>query len=78
MKNSERWRAVGHIVAEQSITNAALSFGNPHSVVSQLYKQFLTSQTVIQRHVADHQRVTTLVRGDPDIKSVAQDLEGRP
>ncbi|KFM70849.1 hypothetical protein X975_27236, partial [Stegodyphus mimosarum] len=52
-------RAVGRIEAGQSITDVALFFGVHHSVISRLWKQFQTTQTVVRRPVADRPRVTT-------------------
>ena len=59
MEDSERWRAVGRIEAGQSITDVALFFGVHHSVISRLWKQFQTTQTVVRRPVAGRPRVTT-------------------
>ncbi|GBM84008.1 hypothetical protein AVEN_110138-1 [Araneus ventricosus] len=59
MEDSERWRAVGRIEAGQSITDVALFFGARHSVISRLWKQFQTSQTVVRIPVAGRPRVTT-------------------
>ncbi|GFV71805.1 transposable element Tcb2 transposase [Trichonephila clavipes] len=56
MEYSERWRAVGRIEAGQSIT---LFFGVHHSVISRLWKQFQTTQTVVRRPVGGRPRVTT-------------------
>ncbi|GFV16468.1 uncharacterized protein TNCV_2241491, partial [Trichonephila clavipes] len=47
MEDSERWRAVGRIEAGQLITDVALFFGVHHSVISRLWKQFQTTQTVV-------------------------------
>ncbi|GFT37256.1 transposable element Tcb2 transposase [Trichonephila clavipes] len=58
-ENSERWRAVGRIEAGQSITDVALFFGIHHSVISRLWKQFQTTQTVVRRPVGGRLRVTT-------------------
>ncbi|GBL80408.1 Transposable element Tcb2 transposase [Araneus ventricosus] len=58
MGDSERWWAVGRIEAGQSITDAAVFFGVHHSVISRLWKQFQTSQTVVRRPVAGRPRVT--------------------
>ncbi|GFX51131.1 transposable element Tcb1 transposase [Trichonephila clavipes] len=58
MEDSERWRAVGSIETGQSITDVALFFGVHHSVISSLWKQFQTTQTVVRRVVVT-QRVTT-------------------
>ena len=60
MEDSECWHAVGHIEAGQSITDVALFFGIYHSVISQLCKQFQTTQTVVRRSIAGRPRVTTL------------------
>ncbi|GFX53308.1 transposable element Tcb2 transposase [Trichonephila clavipes] len=57
--DSERWRAVGRIEAGQSITDVALFFGIHHSVISRLWKQFQTTQTVVRRPVGGRPRVTT-------------------
>ena len=59
MEDSELWLAVGRIEAEESIKDAALFFGVHHSVISRLWKQFQTIQTVIRRPVAGRSRVTT-------------------
>ncbi|GFV81663.1 uncharacterized protein TNCV_1703201 [Trichonephila clavipes] len=59
MEDSERWRAVGRIEAGQSITDVALFFGVHHSVISRLWKQFQTTQTVFRRPVGGPPRVTT-------------------
>ncbi|GFX01633.1 transposable element Tcb1 transposase [Trichonephila clavipes] len=59
MEDSEHWRAVGRIEAGQSITDVALFFGVHHSVISRLWKQFQTTQTVVRRLVGGHPRVTT-------------------
>ena len=53
-----RWQAVGLIEAGQSITDIALFFGVRHSVISRLWKQFQTSQTVVRIPVAGRPRVT--------------------
>ncbi|GFV34046.1 transposable element Tcb2 transposase [Trichonephila clavipes] len=58
-KDSERWRAVGCIEARQSIIDVALFFGVHHSVISRLWKQFQTTQTVVRKPVGGHPRVTT-------------------
>ncbi|GFU71591.1 HTH_Tnp_Tc3_2 domain-containing protein [Trichonephila clavipes] len=47
------------IEAGQSITDVALFFGVHHSVISRLWKQFQTTQTVVQRPVGGPPRVTT-------------------
>ncbi|GFT37327.1 HTH_Tnp_Tc3_2 domain-containing protein [Trichonephila clavipes] len=60
LEDSERWCAVGCIEAGQSITDDALFFGVHHSVISRLWKQFQTTQTVVRRPVGGHLRVTTL------------------
>ena len=59
MEDSEHLRAVGCIEAGQSITDVALFFGVHHSVISRLWKQFQTTQTVVRRPVAGRPRVTT-------------------
>ncbi|GFY22305.1 transposable element Tcb2 transposase [Trichonephila clavipes] len=59
MEDSERWGAVGCIEARQSITDVALFFGVNHSVISCLWKQFQTTQTVVRRPVGGRPRVTT-------------------
>ena len=61
MENFEIWRALGCIKAGQSITDVALFFGVHHSVISCLWKQFQTTQTVVQRPIAGYPRVTTPV-----------------
>ncbi|GFW58095.1 HTH_Tnp_Tc3_2 domain-containing protein [Trichonephila clavipes] len=58
MEDSERWRAVGRIEAEQSITDVALFFGVHHSVIPRLWKQFQTTQTVLRRSVGGRPKVT--------------------
>ncbi|GFV70422.1 transposable element Tcb1 transposase [Trichonephila clavipes] len=55
----ERWRAVGCIEAGHSITDVALFFSVHHSVISRLWKQFQTTQTVVRRPVGGCPRVTT-------------------
>lgn len=52
MDDSERWRDVGCIKAGQSITDVVLFHGVHHSVITRLYKQFLTSQTFFRRPLA--------------------------
>ncbi|KFM65883.1 hypothetical protein X975_18856, partial [Stegodyphus mimosarum] len=59
MEDSEHWRAVGRIKAGQSITDVVLFFAVHHFVISRLWKQFQTTQTVVQRPVARHPSVTT-------------------
>ncbi|GFU90855.1 transposable element Tcb1 transposase [Trichonephila clavipes] len=59
MEDSERWRAVGRIEAGQSITDVALFFGIHHSVISRLWKQFQTTQTIVRRPLGNRSRVTT-------------------
>ncbi|GFW09768.1 HTH_Tnp_Tc3_2 domain-containing protein [Trichonephila clavipes] len=59
MEDSERWHAVGRIEAGQSIPDVALFFGVHHSVISRLWKQFQTTQTVVRRPVGGRPRVTT-------------------
>ncbi|GFU27968.1 transposable element Tcb2 transposase [Trichonephila clavipes] len=58
LEDSERWRAVGRIEAGQLITNVALFFGVNHSVISRLWKQSQTTQTVVRRPVGGRPRVT--------------------
>ncbi|GFX80381.1 transposable element Tcb1 transposase [Trichonephila clavipes] len=58
MEDSEHWCVVGRIEAGQSITDVALFFGIHHSVISRLWKQFQTTQTVVRRPVGGHPRVT--------------------
>ncbi|KFM77033.1 Transposable element Tcb2 transposase, partial [Stegodyphus mimosarum] len=58
MEDSERWLAVGRIEAGQSITDVALFFDVHHSVISRLWKQFQTTQTVVRRPLAGRPRVT--------------------
>ncbi|GFV97116.1 HTH_Tnp_Tc3_2 domain-containing protein [Trichonephila clavipes] len=59
MEDSERWCAVERIEAGQPITDVALFFGVHHSVISHLWKQFQTTQTVVRRPVGSHPIVTT-------------------
>ncbi|GFU70067.1 transposable element Tcb2 transposase [Trichonephila clavipes] len=59
MEDSESWRAVGRIETGQSITDVALFCGVLHSVISRLWKQFQTTQTVVRRPVGGRPRVTT-------------------
>ncbi|GFS52613.1 transposable element Tcb1 transposase [Trichonephila clavipes] len=59
MEDSERWRAVGRIEAGQLITDVALFFGVHYSVISRLWKQFQTTQTVVRRPVGGRPRATT-------------------
>ncbi|GFW84149.1 transposable element Tcb2 transposase [Trichonephila clavipes] len=59
MEDSECRRSVGRIEAGQSITDVALFFGVHHSVISRLWKQFQTTQTVVRRPVGGCPRVTT-------------------
>ncbi|GFT63682.1 transposable element Tcb1 transposase [Trichonephila clavipes] len=56
MEGSERWHAVGRIEAGQSITDVALFFGVHHSVISRLWKQIQTPETVVQRPVGGQPR----------------------
>ena len=58
MEDSERCLAVKRIEAGQSITDVALFFGVHHSVISCLWKQFQTTQTVVRKPVAGRPRVT--------------------
>ena len=59
MEDSELWRAVERIEAGQSITDIALFFGVHHSLISRLWKQLQTTQTVVRRLVAGRPRDTT-------------------
>ncbi|GFU51663.1 transposable element Tcb2 transposase [Trichonephila clavipes] len=59
MEDSKHWRAVRRIEAGQSITDVVLFFGVHHSVISRLWKQFQTTQTVVRRPVGGRPRVTT-------------------
>ncbi|GFU88587.1 HTH_Tnp_Tc3_2 domain-containing protein [Trichonephila clavipes] len=59
MEDSECWRAVGRIEAGQSITGVAIFFGVHHSVISRLWKQFQTTQTVVRRPAGGRTSVTT-------------------
>ncbi|GFW81868.1 HTH_Tnp_Tc3_2 domain-containing protein [Trichonephila clavipes] len=59
MEDSERLHAVGRIEARHSITDVALFFGVHLSVISRLWKQFQTTQTVVRRTVGGRPRVTT-------------------
>ncbi|GIY31221.1 transposable element Tcb1 transposase [Caerostris darwini] len=56
MVDTECWNAVGGTEARQSIANVGLFFVVHHSVISRLWKQFLTSQIVVRRPVAGHPR----------------------
>ncbi|PRD35842.1 UNVERIFIED_CONTAM: hypothetical protein NCL1_10353 [Trichonephila clavipes] len=58
VEDSERWPAVGCIEAGQSITDG-LYFGVHHSVISRLWKQFQTTQSIVRRSLGGHPRVTT-------------------
>ncbi|GFY02481.1 transposable element Tcb2 transposase [Trichonephila clavipes] len=66
MEDSDHWRAVGQSVGRavgsietgQSIPDVALFFGVHHSVISRLWKQFRTTQTVVRRPVGGRPRVT--------------------
>ncbi|GFW12492.1 transposable element Tcb1 transposase [Trichonephila clavipes] len=58
MEDSERWRAVGRIEAGQLITDVALFFGVHNSVISSLWKQFQTTQTVVRRPIGGRPWVT--------------------
>ncbi|KFM74299.1 hypothetical protein X975_07575, partial [Stegodyphus mimosarum] len=60
MEDFEHWPAVRYIEAGQSITDVALFFAVYHSVISRLWKQFQTTQTVVRRPIAGRPRVTTL------------------
>ncbi|GFX74130.1 HTH_Tnp_Tc3_2 domain-containing protein [Trichonephila clavipes] len=57
-EDSERWRAVGRTEAGQSVTDVALLFGDHHSLISRLWKQLQTTQTVVRRPVGGRPRVT--------------------
>ncbi|GFV08164.1 HTH_Tnp_Tc3_2 domain-containing protein [Trichonephila clavipes] len=46
-------------LAGQSITDNALFFGVHHSLISRLWKQFQTTETVVRRPVGGRSRVTT-------------------
>ncbi|GFU42487.1 uncharacterized protein TNCV_4556111 [Trichonephila clavipes] len=59
MEDSERWRAVARVEAWQSITDVALFFGVHYSVISRLWKQLQTTQTVIRRPIGGRLWVTT-------------------
>ncbi|GFW16980.1 transposable element Tcb2 transposase [Trichonephila clavipes] len=59
MEDSEFRRAVRRIEAVQSITYVALFFDIHHSVISRVWKQFQTTQTVVRRPVGGRPRVTT-------------------
>ncbi|GFY36155.1 HTH_Tnp_Tc3_2 domain-containing protein [Trichonephila clavipes] len=59
MEDSERWRAEGCIEAGQSITDVALFFGIHHSVISRLWKQLQTTQTVVRKPVGGCPRIST-------------------
>ncbi|GFV64275.1 transposable element Tcb2 transposase [Trichonephila clavipes] len=59
MEDSERWRVVSRLEAGQSITDVTLFFGAHHSVISRLWKQFQTTQIVVQRSVGCRPSVTT-------------------
>lgn len=59
MEDSEYWKAVKCTEVRQSFTNVACFFGIHHSIISWLWKQFQTSQTVVWRPVDNHPRVTT-------------------
>ncbi|PRD33674.1 UNVERIFIED_CONTAM: hypothetical protein NCL1_16956 [Trichonephila clavipes] len=72
MEDSERWRVVGLIEVGQSITDVALFFGVHHSVISCLWKQFQTTQTVARRLVGVCPRVTTPEEEDRSTAIVAK------
>ncbi|GFU72126.1 uncharacterized protein TNCV_3858981 [Trichonephila clavipes] len=59
MEEFERWHSVRRIEAGQSITYVDLFFSVHHSVISRLWKQFQTTQTVVRRSVGGHPRITT-------------------
>ncbi|GFT34732.1 HTH_Tnp_Tc3_2 domain-containing protein [Trichonephila clavipes] len=71
MEDSEHWHTVGFMEAGQSITDVALFFGVHHFVISRLWKQFRTTQTVVRRPVGARPRVTTPAE-DPYIAIVAK------
>lgn len=58
-EDSEIWRASRRMDAGQSIADVALFFFVHYSVISRLWKQFLSSQTIVWRHVTGRQSVTT-------------------
>ena len=47
MEDFECWRTVGGIEAGQLITDVALFYDIHHSVISHLWKQFQTTETVV-------------------------------
>ncbi|GFV38153.1 HTH_Tnp_Tc3_2 domain-containing protein [Trichonephila clavipes] len=59
MEDSVPGRAMGRIESGQSITDVALFFGVHHSVISRLWKQFQTKQTVVRRPVGGRPRIAT-------------------
>ena len=59
LEDSKRWRAVGRLEAGQTITEVARFFDVHHSVISRLWRQFQTTETVIRRPVPGRPRVTT-------------------
>ena len=77
MEDSERRRAVGRIEAGHSIIDVALFFGVHHSVISRLWKQFQTTQTVVLRFLTSCSRVTTTTE-DWYIAILARDPELEP
>ncbi len=66
---------MGRIKAGQSITDVALVFSVHHSVISRLWKQLQTTQTVVRRPVAGRSRVTTFAE-DRYIAIVAKQNRG--
>lgn len=77
IEHYERWHAVARIGASQSVTDVAVFFDVHHSIISRLRKQFLTSKTVVQRHVAGRPRVA-IPRMNPYIVFVAKRIEEQP
>ncbi|GFS49992.1 HTH_Tnp_Tc3_2 domain-containing protein [Trichonephila clavipes] len=61
LEESERWRAVVCLVAGQLITYVALFFGVHHSLISRLWKQVQTPQTIVRMPVGGRSRVITPV-----------------
>ncbi|PRD27737.1 UNVERIFIED_CONTAM: hypothetical protein NCL1_34487 [Trichonephila clavipes] len=59
MEDSERWRVVGRIEAGQLIICITFFFGVHHCVITRLWKQFQTTQTVFRRPVGGRPMVTT-------------------
>ncbi|GFU07520.1 uncharacterized protein TNCV_2225051 [Trichonephila clavipes] len=61
IEGSECWLAAGRIEVGQSISDVALFFGVHHSVISRLWKQFQTTQTVVRSPEGGLPRVTNPV-----------------